>query len=403
MLLLAVGGLGVWNASRYPAVLSYDGGANLAYADGIAHGHLSVHSGEYFQPPGFYTLAGAVDWLAQHAFRLGDPHRAAQALNVALFVASLALVWLVLRELWPEQPRRWLVGSAFVAIVPAAERAATMFHPETLDLFLSTLGILLALRLLKRPSLALAVSTGAAVGLAQLVRAWAVAILAAIAITLLLAGRRRELAAVPAVGLLIPAPWYVRQTVVYGTPLPFSRPTPNQPVWERRPARFYLGLGVPQVVSRPYRPAYLNEAIPTTYTELWGDYFGHWRWNGSKPPPSPRVRTELTLQSLAGLLPTALALAGWLMLLARARPRRPETMLVALVPLLGLALYAFFTVSHPSADGDVLKGTYLLATSVGWAAGFAYAFTRLPARLLVTVRVILAVALAVDVPFLVYV
>jgi hypothetical protein len=402
MLLVAVAVVGAWNASRYPPGLSYDGGANLAYADGIMHGQLPAHTGEFFQPPGFYALASVVDRLAEHAPQIGDPHRAAQAADVALFVASIALVWLVLRELWPGRPWRWLIGSAFVAAVPAAERAAAMFHPEMLDLFLTTLAILLALRLLRRPSLALAASTGAALGLGQLVRAWALPILAAIAITLLLGGRRKDLAVVLAVGLLIPAPWYVRQTVVYGTPLPFNRPAPHTPIWERRSTRFYLGLGVPQVITRPYRPAYVNEAIPTTYTELWGDYFGHWRWNGSKPPPSKRVQTELTLQSLAGLLPTALALVGWLMLLARARRRQPELILIALVPLLGLALYAFFTISHPSADGDVLKGTYLLATTTGWAAGFAYAVTQLPRRLLVTVLVALAVAAAVDIPFLVY-
>jgi hypothetical protein len=402
VLLLAVAAVGVWNASQYSAVRSYDGGPNLSYADGIIHGRLPARTGEFFQPPGFYALASVVDWLGGHALRLGDPHRAAQAMNVALFVASLALVWLVLRELWPGQPGRWLVGTAFAAAVPAGERAAAMFHPEVMDLFLATLGILLALRLLKRPSLALALSTGVALGLGQLVRAWAVAILAAIAITLLLAGQRRELAVVLVAALLIPTPWYVRQTVVYGTPLPFNRPTPNKPFWERRPARFYVGLGVPQLITRPYRPSYINEAIPTTYTELWGDYFGHWQWNGSKPPPSRRVRTELTIQSLVGLLPTALAVSGWLMLLARARPRRPDTMLIALVPLSGLVLYTFVTISHPSADGDVLKGTYLLATTAGWAAGFTYAITRLPRRLLVATIVVLIVAAVVEVPYLVY-
>lgn len=404
LLLGAVAAVGAWNASRYPAIMSYDGAANLAYADGIVHGRLpSAHTGEFFQPPGFYALASAVDWLAEHALGIGDPHRAAQAVNVALFVASLALVWLVLRELWPEHPSRWLIGSCFVALLPAAERAATMFHPEMLDVFFTTLAVLLALRLFRRPSLALAAASGASLGLGQLVRAWAIPILAAIAITLALSGRRKELAVLLAVGLLIPLPWYVRQTAVYGTPFPFNRTTPHTPVWKRRPARFYVGLGLPQVISRPYRPAYVNQLIPTTYTELWGDYFGHWRWNASKRPPSRRVRAQLTLQSFAGILPTALAVIGWLMLLARARTREPGLMLVALVPLLGLAAYALFTVSHPSSDGDVLKGTYLLGTTAGWAAGFTYALARLPPRFLVTMIVVLAVVAAVDIPFLPYV
>ncbi len=402
LVLAAVSVVGVVNAARYPAILSYDGAGHLAYADGIVHGRLPHGTGEFFQPPGFYAVASVIDWLGEKATGLGDPHRATQALNVALFVASLALIWLILREVWPRHPIRPLIGMLFVAMLPVTERSAVMFHPEMLDLFLTTFAVWLTLRLVQRPSLLTAGAVGAVLGLAQLVRAFALSILAAVAITLLLQRLWRHVAVVVAVAVLVPAPWYVRQTIVYGSPLPFNRTHPKTPLWERRPLKFYVGLGLPEVVTRPYRPSFVNEAIPTTYSELWGDYFGHWRWNGSNNPPQGTTRDVLRLQNIVGLLPTLLAVGGWLALLARARRASAAVRLIALVPLIGLAEYTLFTVTFPSPDGDVLKATYLLTTTIGWAAGFACAVSRLPRWVLIPVALTLFASAIVEVPFLVF-
>ena len=397
----AVGVLGIWNASRYPANLSYDGTGNLAYADGILHGRLPAHTGEFHLPPGFYALAAVVDRAAAAVTGLGDPHRAMQALNVALLVATVVLVWRIVLALWPERPTAALLAALFVALLPVTERAAAMFHPETLDLFLTTLGIWLSVRLLRRrDAMRLACAVGAVLGAAQLVRAFALAVLAAVLLTLLVHRRTKEAAAVLAVALVVPLGWYVRQWVVYGTPVPFNRPAPRTAIWNRRPLDFYVGTGLPAVLSAPYRLHFANQAVPTTYSELWGDYFGHWAWNG-RYAINAGTRRELRLQALVGVLPTLLAVGGWLALLATAR-RRPAQLLLALMPLIGLLEYLAFTVTYPSRDGDVLKATYLLATTSGWAAGFAFAVTRMPRRALLVCATLLVAAAVVDVPFLVY-
>jgi hypothetical protein len=74
----------------------------------------------------------------------------------------------------------------------------------------------------------------------------------------------------------------------------------------------------------------------------------------------------------------------------------------ALLPLLGILGYLYFTASYPTRDGDVLKATYMLSTTTGWALGFGYALDRLRGRWFPIAVVVLAVSVAVELPFLLY-
>jgi Dolichyl-phosphate-mannose-protein mannosyltransferase len=395
---VAVGG---WNALHYPPGNGYDAAAHMAYADGLVPGgHLPGRTpgGEFFNPPGYYAVAGSLDWLAA---RLGaaEPHRAGIGVNVLFLLGTVLLTWRIARELWPERERLALAAAAFVALVPVTVKAASMFHPETMSLFLSTLALWLCVRTLADPRYAPAL--GLALGAAQLVRAFALWTVAVVAVALLAARRRRQLAVVLALAAVIPLPWYVHETVEYGTPLAFNRSAPSTPLLERRPLRFYVDPGIPDVVANPFRPHFRNLALPTTYTELWGDYFGNWAWNGIATAPSSSVRHRLELQSVVGVLPTVLAVAGWVALLL-ASLRSPPRLVPALLPLLGLAGYVTFTVSYPSNDGDVLKATYMLGTTAGWAVGFGYAVDRLSGRLRRPVLALLGLCVLAELPFVVY-
>ncbi len=384
-----------WNAVRYPSGAGYDVRQHREYAD------LLVHQGripgpetrsEYYTPPLFYALAGAATVVGEHV-HAGDPHKLGQLLNWLVLVATAVVVWLLARELFPGRPWLHVCALGFFCFLPVVLRVGAMFHPEPLSLLLVAVALLLAARMLVRSDLRwqLAVACAVALGLAQLVRAFALWTFAAVVIGLV-ASRVpwRTVAVVVVATAVVTAPWYVRQAVEYGNPV-FDRPTKDEPVWSRRPARFYVGLGLPAVLTDPFRPHFVNEAIPTTYSEVWGDYFGVWRGDRSR-------------QGFVGLLPTLLAVVGWIALLVgawRARARLPA----ALLPALGILGYLYFTVSYPTPDGDVLKASYMLTTAPGWALGFGVACDAVARRgraWRIGLGVVLVVLALVSLPFLLY-
>jgi predicted small secreted protein len=384
-----------WNTVRYPSSAGYDVRQHQEYADLLIHHGEIPGAGtrsEYYTPPGFYALAGLATLVGEHV-HAGDPHKLGQALNWLVLLATLGVLWLLARELFPGRPWAQAGALGFFAFLPVVLRVGAMFHPEPLSMFLSSVALLLGARMIGRRDyeLRLAVACGVVLGLGQLVRAFSLWTLAAVVLGLLVArAPRRAVVAVVLVAAVVASPWYIRQTIKYGNPV-FDRPTPHEAIWDRRPARFYVGLGLPDVFTKPIRPHFLNEAIPTTYSDVWGDYFGVWRGNRER-------------QSFVGLLPTLLALAGWIALLAGAR-RVPARLPVALLPGLGILGYLYFTVSYPTPDGDVLKAGYMLTTAPAWALAFGFAVDRLRARaprLGIALAVVLAASALFSLPFLLY-
>jgi Dolichyl-phosphate-mannose-protein mannosyltransferase len=413
--LLAV--IAVRNGLDYPTLGGYDAEDYLAYARGlIDHGDLPNAVGAYYTPPGFPALAGAATevggWLG-----LDEPEHLAQVFNAFAVVASGVLVYALARILWPTRPLSWLAAVGFFAFFPAVVKSGAMFHPEPLSMLL-TAGALVVLAFMVRsrrygwkPSVLLGILLGAG----QLVRAWSlwmvvVAIVVLLVVALGDASLRRNvltaLAVVLVVAALVPSPWYLHQALRYSNPV-FDQPQPTESLLHRRPIGFYVDARFPDVVTRPWRDAFNDRFIPVFYTEAWGDYFGFWSWGTTRGDRTDASDAELTRQSIIGLLPTALALAGVLALLALAirRPREdPGRLVVALPPLAATGAVLYFAVAYPTNDGDTIKGTYALAAVPAFAVCFGFAFDRLarwPALAVVLGLVFVVSALA-SLPFLVW-
>jgi 4-amino-4-deoxy-L-arabinose transferase-like glycosyltransferase len=396
--------VGLWNVTQYPTTAGYDASAHMCYADGLVPGlHLpkpgTACGGEYYTPPGFYLVAGVVDWLAGQTGS-GDPDRAGQLLNLCFWLGTVLLVAAIARALWPGRRRIELGAAAFVAFLPVVVTTSAMFHPEPMSLFLSTLALWLCVRTFSNPRYAWAL--GVTLGVAQLVRAFALWTVGAVFLGLLLGRRYRPLLIAIVLAVLIPSPWYIHQRITYGGQPEFPQPASSQSLGPS----FYLDPGIPGLITQPFREHHHALWIPTTYDSIWGDYWGFWAWhagsrNGAVKRPSASARHRLELQAVIGLVPTLLALVGWA-LFARESWRRREGLAIALLAPLAIVGYLYFAVVYWPPDGDLLKATYLLTAVSAWAIGFGYALDRLRGRLWhVTLALLLVFALA-ELPFLFY-
>lgn len=398
--------LGAWNTARYQTNAGYDANDHMSYANGLIPGwNLPHHTGEYYTPPGYYLVAGTADWLLKQT-GYGNPDRAGQLINVFFLLGTVLLVAAIARELWPGRRRIELGAAAFVAFLPVAVEAEAMFHPEPLSTFVCTLALWLCVRTFTDRRYAWGL--GVALGLTQLVRAWGLYVVGAALLALFVGRRWRELAVALVLAVAIPAPWYVHQRLTYGGQPVFTQPARGTHL----PAAFYFGLGLPTVISAPYRENHYTRWIPVTYDGLWGDYWGVWAWNSGSHHsnarnapvtyhPSRGAKRSMVVQAVLGLVPTLLAVIGWA-LLARSSLRRPKALAVAALPLIGLAGYLYYAVRYwVPVDGDLLKTTFMLSTVGGWALGFGYALDRIRGRWWPVTLAVLGVAAVVELPFLV--
>jgi 4-amino-4-deoxy-L-arabinose transferase-like glycosyltransferase len=399
-----------WDVFHYSWLRGYDAYANSLYTD-VVHVHHRLptvtETGVWHTPPLFFVVAALI-----------DSHRGTQVLDGLAALAVVGLAGLIARELFPRSRAIPLAAIAFAALTPVLTRTAVMYHPEPLATALAVGGLYLVVRALSRG--AVTPWTGAAAGLlfglATLTRTWALALVAASCLALVLQARldrdRAPLWAASsllAVTLALSLPWFVHQGRSHGNPFAFNRPAPNQSFFSRRPASFYTSADVNAVFSQPYAPNYLNHLWPVVYTDWWGDY---WRYfelpyeNIAAPPRlPPRYENPRVRQSYVGLAPSLLAAAGFLgLLVVGIRRFRPALLLLpASIVLLGFA-FLVFQIAYPHPDGDTIKAAYLLDAVAPLAVCAAWALSSLGRTgrvVMIVVLIFLAYAAALDLTFLV--
>jgi len=385
-ILVALSALAVRNAFVYPAIGGYDALEYITYANDVATRHaLPAGVGVYHTPPGYPAAAGAAvevgRWLG-----VEEPEHLGQLVSALAVIATGVIVLLLARTLWPVRPVLWLAAVGFYAFLPTVVKAGAMFHPEPLGMLFTAAALLILARMIRRhdygwrPALVL----GVVLGLGQLVRAWSIWMLAVALVVLGVsavverASRRdvlRALSLVAIVAAVVAAPWYVHQATRYSNPV-FNRAQPEEFILARRSFSFYVDAGVPDVVSRPWSGRFNDRFWAVLYAETWGDYFGIWSWGPGRGERTDAIDATLTRQSVLGVLPSGLAVAGLVALLGLAvtRPREdPARLLAALPPIAAVASILFLAVAYPSSDGDTIKGTYALPAAPALALCFGFA------------------------------
>ena len=417
--------VGIWNAARYPTILGYDAKEHMAYADQlIQHGTIpsSTQGGEFYAPPGYYAVAGAATWVGG---KLGmvDPHRAAEYLNVLFVLATAALLLVLARLLFPRRPIIWVAALGFFAFLPVVAKTAAMFHPETLNMLVSTGAVTLAVWMLvrRRFELRFFLLLGLLLGAGQLIRASSLFTFGAVAIAFLAAltsSRLRQRMPLKKIGLaivaavLVTSPWYARQILNYHEQGALLQPGSLHSILHPHyagegPRPPFFGIALNDILNRPVRPFYMNQAPSETYTEIWGDWTGNFAWSGYSEGPWPKALTVLQDQSKIGVLPTLLALAGWLGMVALVVARRLERipfLPVVLLPLLAVGGYLVRSYDNMTPDGDLFKASYLLTTAPIWALAFGLAFSWLARwrTLALTLAFVLVVCGVLELRFMLY-
>ncbi len=383
---LFVVAVGLWNAARYPTGAGYDAADHMAYADGLVPGLPlpPARRASTTRRPASTSLAGSVDWVAQE-LGYGDPDRAGQVLNVLFLLGTVLLVAAIARELWPGRRRIELGAAAFVAFLPVVVETTAMFHPEPMSLFLSTLALWLCVRTFA--TRATRGRSALTLGAAQLVRAFALSTVggrrarAARRAALARARDRARARGADPGALVHPPARQVRRAARSSR----SRRRPRQ----RLPASFYARPRDPGHRHAPVRASITTRSRsrpPTTGSGATTSASG--RWHCGTPLPATSAVTSRPLGAAPARAPVARSgscrrcsrsSAG--PLFARSSLRDRSRLAVALLPPLAIAGYLYFAVVYWTPDGDLLKATYMLTTTAGWAIGFGYALDRIRGRL----------------------
>jgi hypothetical protein len=287
----------------------------------------------------------------------------------------------------PDRPGVWAASLLFFAFLPVVAKTEAMFHPETLNMLLSAVALLLTTKILLHRKLGLGLAVGLTVALTAglLVRFSTLFTILAVAISLgvvlvlphvrnIHRSRRFGVALAIAAVVIAGAVEVYRRHVIPSTPdlgraisHPFSG---ESPVSNR--SNFFRLSG--DVFTKPFRSNYVNEALPITYTEIWGDWVGALSWSGNDPAPSPAALKVMKDQSWIGVLPTLLAIGGWLLLAWRSLRRRPALTALSLMPLAAVGGYLYRSYLYLTTDGDLFKASYVLTTAPVWALGFGVAY-----------------------------
>ena len=435
--LLAIVYVGAWNAAKYPVPLGYDAQPNAAYMHVLLDQHhipRPDQSGESNQPPAYYFFAEIAaragheifGWLEARPYaELPEAsYRGAQIFNVVLvFLTALCVLWLA-RVVAPDRPWVWAASVGFFAFLPVVSKTEAMIHPENLNLLCSAAATAslthmyvrrrFSRRLIGIFTLSIALGLATRLSMIFVVVALLCGTFVALrepSIRLLFPWRR--VAIVVGVVVVLATPWVAYRGIVqHSGPLNATsqllhaalHPQAHLLADRATSHKEFFHLS-PQIFSAPWRSNLKNEAFGETYVEIWGDWLAAFAWSAYDAAPSHDAQRILKDQSYIGVLPTLLAVAGWLWLLYLGFTRNRALAPLALLPIFAVGGYLYRSYVALSHDGDLLKAAYAVNSAPVWALAFGIASAWVASRSLVLrygMIVLFAVFAVLELRFMMY-
>jgi hypothetical protein len=387
--------VGCWNAAKYPIVLGYDYNSNAQYMHVLLSEHrlpTQSESLESRQPPVYYLVGGLAaraghavfGWHEEPTTDLPEhTYRGAQLLNVLFALLTGVVLLSLARMLAPRSPGVWAAAMGFFAFLPVVAKTEAMIHAETLNMLLSTTALWLAVRIATRGTahkrrlmllLVLTLTVGLATRASIVFTAAAIVVALAVQNASRLHPRRVKRHIVPIAAALALAiggvVWIEHGGAHNGTLANLAHPASGT----QGPRKGFFQIPVRAMFQSPFRSNYAGAAFGETYTEIWGDWIGSFAWSTFQGAPTGEKLTVLRNQSWIGVIPTILAIAGYLWLAVLAVARRREFLALALMVPLAVAAYMYRSWLGNAPDGDLFKASYILTTAPVWALGFGLSY-----------------------------
>ncbi len=398
-LFVAINLLVLTNTVLHDPVIGYDGTEHLKYLRVLPYRlPVPAETREYFSAPLPYFLPSLLDkaclrWRGEE-LRMGVVDNCvllagkfAQLVNFILSVVTTYWMVAIAGIVRPNSRFVKISTLALLGVMTVFYKTFSQVRGEPYLLCFTVWVIYLIAKVLssnEQITWRSGVLPGVGLGLVLLSRQWGFMLVVALSGLWVLAwmsgrGTRWQLAASLGAGaittLLVCGWFYLSLYWMHGTFLPFNR-LPLGFSFSNQPSTFYRNTGLKNLLlfKSPVRGSFNNQFIPMFYSDVWGDYWGHFVFIQERSQQGEQgygnieqVAPYLGRVNAVAILPSLIFFAGLLVgatsLLRVTKGGFADLFygFLFLYTLVSFALYLYFILIYPiPGQGDTIKAVYMM-------------------------------------------